>query len=372
VVHETSPVRRGRILIVDDEGRNRELLRELLESCGHEVAECADGRTALERIRTGEGHDAILLDIMMPGLDGFEVCRQLKADDRTARIPVLMITVLAAPEDRRNAIACGALDFITKPIDPQEVALRVANAIQAKHLFDDLLESHTRLRRLEELRDALTSMTIHDLSSPLAGVIASLDLVQRTPRESRGEDAEEMLQDALHSARRLQLQIRCLLDINRIESQAMPLAMVACDLAHHTREAVASLALRGTAPVRIVSDPAVLVARCDPLVIERVIANLVANAVRFTPVSGSVTVKLEERGDRAVVTVEDTGAGILPEHLPRVFDRYFHAESGRKRVGATGLGLAFCRLAVEAHGGIIGVESEAGQGSRFCFQLARA
>src|SRR6188508_624017 len=130
----------GRVLVVDDEAPNRVLLRELLEAQGHQVSEAVDGEQTLEDVRSS-APDVILLDVMIPKLDGFEVCRRLKTDDRTAPIPILLITALTDRQDRLTGIRAGANDFLTKPIDAQDVVLRVSNAHYTKRLYDQLADN---------------------------------------------------------------------------------------------------------------------------------------------------------------------------------------------------------------------------------------
>lgn len=151
------PIRPGHVLIVDDDPRARRLLRDVLTAKGHRVSETADGKDALDAIRS-EPPDVILLDVMMPKLDGFEVCRRVKSDPATALIHILMITSLTEREHRLKGIECGANDFLTKPVEREEVLLRVRNAVWAKQAMDELQQKRgaetaedTLLRRLRSL-----------------------------------------------------------------------------------------------------------------------------------------------------------------------------------------------------------------------------
>ena len=148
---------RGRILVADDEEKNRRLLHDILETQGHEVVLAEDGQQALEKA-FAESPDVILLDVMMPKLDGYEVCSRLKKDSRSAPIPVLMITVLTARADRIKGVAAGADDFLSKPIDREELVLRVRNAVYRKRLYDELQNRCRELQAMAELRESLTSL----------------------------------------------------------------------------------------------------------------------------------------------------------------------------------------------------------------------
>ena len=147
----------GHILVADDEGINRELLRDLLEQEGHHVTEAEDGQRALEAVADSRP-DVVLLDVVMPQLDGFEVCRRIKADPESSSTPVLLVTVLSERKERLAGIEAGANDFLSKPIDSREVVLRVRNSVYTKHLFDQVERNYRRLRDLEALCDSLTSM----------------------------------------------------------------------------------------------------------------------------------------------------------------------------------------------------------------------
>lgn len=157
-----SPAHKGRILVVDDERLNRTLLRSLLQAAGYQVTEAEDGEQALRQIGT-EDPDVVLLDVMMPGLDGYTVCRRIKENQATAHLPILIVTALNDREARLEGIGAGANDFLTKPIDRQEVLLRVQNAVYAKHLFDENLSYQRDLEKkvaaqTQELRQAYTRL----------------------------------------------------------------------------------------------------------------------------------------------------------------------------------------------------------------------
>lgn len=149
----------GHVLVVDDEENNRELLRDLLEEQGHQVTEAENGEQALERVKKAPP-EVILLDVMMPGMDGFEVCRRLKADPETAPIPILLVTSLTGRSDRLTGIEAGANDFISKPIDTQDVLLRVRNAVYTRHLYNTVQENYEKVQKLEKEERVLLEKTL--------------------------------------------------------------------------------------------------------------------------------------------------------------------------------------------------------------------
>lgn len=360
----------GRVLIVDDQEANRLLLREILESQGHEVAEAVDGVEALARVADAPP-DAVLLDVGMPGIDGFEVCRRLKADPATATIPVLLVTALNQRDQRLLGIGAGANDYITKPIDRSDLSLRVRNAIRMHQLYAEIEAQYRRLEKLELLRDSLVHMIVHDLRSPLAGIRAYLDLMKMDGEGKLEPEMTQSIDEARKVAVDMTEMVSDLLDVSRLETGQMPLEMSQVDLAALSTE-VASATGRATHRVTVRVEGSAEQARiiADPSVIRRVITNLVGNAVKFSPPSSQIVLLVQGNGSGAKVSVSDRGPGIAPEYHEKIFEKFGQVEAamqGHKH--SSGLGLTFCKFAVEAHGGRIGVESVVGRGSTFWFAL---
>lgn len=355
----------GRVLVVDDLEANRLLLKDLLEVRGHEVLEAGDGAEALELV-TSRAPEVVLLDVQMPGIDGFEVCRRLKASSETAAIPVLLVTALSDRERRLEGIRAGASDFITKPIDSADLMLRVRNALQMRRLFTEVQTQYRKLEELESLRDSLVHMVVHDLRSPLSAVYGNLQLLQADV-EPLGGDAKQMLAETLRATHRITDMVSDMLDVSRMEAGQMPLDLEAVDVGALVAEAIRNV---GTGPPPIHYDPptATVKVRCDRKVMGRVIANLLDNAVKFTPPDAAVRVGVAS-DDRtgARVVVRDAGPGVPPEARELIFQKFGQVSGVTQSRRSSGLGLAFCKLAVEAHGGRIGLDSEVGRGSTFWF-----
>ncbi|MBI2191144.1 MAG: response regulator [Planctomycetes bacterium] len=367
------PAPEVRLLVVDDDEKNRLLLRDLLEAQRYQVVEAADGHRALRLAREARPH-SILLDVMMPDLDGFEVCRRIKADPVTAAVPVLLVTALTDRAERLAGIEAGANDFLSKPIDTQDVLLRVRNAVHAKCLFDQVQAQVEQLQRLEALRDDLTHMIVHDMRSPLTTIRGCLELF-RHRAGPRLEGKETPLLDRAYQATGILLEMASsVLDVSRLEAGQMPLDRSRYDLATLVTEFLAAL---GSFPnqcrIAFQPPPCPMTALCDAFVIRRVLFNLVGNAIKFTPAAGEVRIRLESRDDQVQVSVSDTGRGIPEEYHQKIFEKFGQVAAGRgKQPYSTGLGLTFCKLAVEAHGGRIGLESRLGEGSTFWFTLPAA
>ena len=359
----------GRILVVDDEEKNRRLLGDLLTAQGYTVSTANDGLEALQLVAAFQP-ETILLDVMMPKLDGVEVCRRLKTAPATASIPILLTTALRERADRMRGLAAGANDFITKPLDTGEVGSRVKNAVSSKRLHDQVQEAYRQLQKLEELRDNLTHMIIHDLRSPLSVMSMSFEFVLHQTSQLSPEQ-REMLVTAQASCQSLIEMVSSLLDVSRMEAGQMPLNRTSCDLleiAGAAAESLAELARQKNLTLRVTGSAALCDA--DRELIRRILVNLLANAIKFSQMGASIEIEVSSAGDGVRSSVTDSGYGIPPEYHRRIFEKFGQVASRQERkVYSTGLGLAFCKLAVEAHGGQIGVNSEVGKGSTFWFTL---
>ena len=363
------------ILVADDVPANVELLCDQLATLGYRVETAIDGPSAVEAC-FAKKPDLCILDVSMPagslGVDdrstGFEVCRRIKRDPRTSRIPVIFVTALNDTTDRVKAIEAGGDDFLTKPHNRQILGARLRSLLRLKFATDALEESYRKLRELEKVRDDLMKMIVHDLKSPLTSVLAALEMVldgdfgavNEGQRRALG-DAEAKAEDLLEVARIEEASIQ--LDLQPIAPAALLI-----EILHewHMRlaqeEAIATMDVADETPVF----------HADKGLVKRVFSNLIQNALTHSP--RSVTISLRARPDAAsggvLFTVADNGPGIPQEYHEIIFRKFEQAKTpSTPRVRSSGLGLAFCKLAVDAHGGRIWVQSAEGKGSQFHFTL---
>lgn len=357
----------GRVMVVDDDSTCRMLAREILEREGHEVIEAGSGEEAL-RLAQEQALDAVLLDVVMPGMDGREVCRSLRSQAGTENLPVLMLTMLQDRDDRLTGIEAGADDVLKKPLDSRELILRVRNAVRAKRLFDRVQTSYEELRHSEELRDSLFHMLVHDLRNSASAVLCFVQVLRHSIPEPN-QDQESALGGLMVSATNLLELISSILDVNRMEADELPLNIDDYELESLLQEG-ASLVYREPDVALEVAPCSDLRVRCDAALVKRVVTNLLGNAFRFAPRGSAVRVSSGVLGDQVVVRVSDRGKGIPPEYHQRIFEKFGQAGE-RGRPYSSGLGLTFCRLVVEKHGGRIGVDSEVGKGSTFWFTIPR-
>lgn len=356
----------ARIMVVDDAPPNLQFLERILGAQGYRVFALPNGDMALHAAAE-EPPDLILLDILMPGPDGYEVCTRLKAHPRLRDIPVIFLSALSESWDKVRAFQVGGVDYVTKPFQVEEVEARVRTHLELSRQRRELRASYERLRELEHLRDSLTQMIVHDLRSPLTAIGMTLELLgQFVPGDEPG--VADLLRGAQLGTQEMAGLIAQLLDISRMEAGQMPLRRLRgdlVDLAEAVQQSVAPLA--GQRRVVLQSSGPVMASH-DGELVTRVLRNLLVNAFKFSPDGTEVRVGLGCDGGEARVTVTDSGGGIASEDHAKIFEKFGQAGNRPKRHG-TGLGLAFCKLAVAAHGGRIGVESQVGQGSTFWFTL---
>ncbi len=365
------------ILIVDDTPANLQLLAGLLKKAGHRVRPVPSGRMALRAARAARP-DLILLDIMMPEMDGYEVCRQLEADPELADVPVIFISALDAPEDKVRAFSAGGVDYVSKPFHFEEVQARVQTHLRisrlqrkVQHQNRELEANNAQLQELEAQRDSLVHMLVHDMRSPLGSMQMFLEVLRDDTEDVLDEDQHEDLAYTLDAIHDLAGMIDAILDVSRLEEAGMPLNRASQPL-HPILERAAHPMEHAAREHRLLlpEGPGVTLC-CDDGLIARVVTNLVANALKFTPRGGLIELRTSSAEGMARVEVRDQGPGIPTESRDLIFDKFGQVR-GRHQHGkrSTGLGLAFCKLAVEAHGGRIGVHrGEGGSGSIFWFEL---
>jgi two-component system, sensor histidine kinase and response regulator len=372
----TSEVRRT-VLVVDDNEANRTLARMSLENEGYDVEIATSGEEAL---RMFEEHrpDCIVLDIKMPGLDGTKVCATIRQSKVGADVPILFLTASRDVDTFDKAIRAGGDDFLTKPIQPVELAIRVEAAMKMHRLgaelrqqFDLVRHQRDAMMRLQLQKEELTAFIVHDLKNPVNAIDLHAQLAIRNP--DLPDAARDSLLHIRSEARALARMIVNLLDVSRADEERLRPTIATVDLAGMLPAIFESLQVKATsASVTLESSLEATKVTADAALLRRTLENLVENALRFAPKKSSVVVSTARVGDEVEFRVRDFGRGVPPEMHEKVFERYTQAEDRKLMSSANrGLGLAFCKLAVEAHGGTIRVEDGA-PGAVFCFVLPNA
>ncbi len=363
----------GLVLVVDDDALNRDVLTRRLERQGHRVVTAVNGMDALSALRE-QSFDVVLLDIMMPDMDGYEVLGRIKEDEQLNPIPVIMISALSEVQSVVRCLEAGAADYLTKPFNPTLLRARIDSCLEKKRgrdretlLFEQLQQNYRKLQELEKLRDDMRNMIVHDLRTPLTAVIVGVQML-----EKHGElnpEQREMMAIAVSGGKTLLGMINELLDVEKLESGTTQLnyeTLSAAKLIAGAVEQVTSLAEEGSLMLMVEVEPGLPSFSGDESKLSRALVNLIANAIKFTP-AGWVKISASSAQDEILFAVRDTGEGIPQESFDRIFEKFGQLDAPNR--AGTGLGLAFCKLAVEAHGGRIRVESTPGQGSTFSFTI---
>ncbi len=358
-----------RVLIVDDEALNRRVVAEVLTANHFDCALAQSGQEAIEMAADGS-FDAILLDVIMPGMTGYETCAQLKANPATEAVPVLLLTALADRDMRLEGIAAGANDFLTKPFDVQDLPLRIRNACRMHQLHRAAEDNLRQLRHLEQLRDDLTHMIVHDMRSPLLGISGHLELL-KMEADSFTEPQREAIDSAAGEAAHLVEMVNSLLDISRLEEQNMPLRHGACDLSECAFAAVRGIGARARAiRIEIAVRHGQVVFDSDLSVTTRIVLNFLDNAIKAGATHVTISGGPAPDGSALRATITDNGPSIPKADRERIFDKFCQVECRRKPDRrSSGIGLNFCKLAAEGHGGTVGVAESSPEGTTIFFEL---
>jgi len=356
------------VLVVDDTIANLRLLSNMLSEEGYDVRAVTNGPQALQAVER-DPPDVILLDITMPEMDGYEVCRRLKARDRSKDVPVIFLTALTDTADKVRAFDAGGVDYVTKPFQLEEVLARVKTQVTLRQARVALAGSYRRLHSLEQLRDNLVHMVVHDMRSPLLALLVNLRVLKR-PGSALNDASRETVEDAIQSAEALNRMANNLLDVSRLEDDKMPLQRAVWDLTQMACDVRSALGTLDRDRHIDIESPGVVAVNCDGALVRRVVENLVANGIGHTPLGSRLRISIAGGDDRVRVAVHDEGPGVPAEARERIFEKFESIETQWARsYHSAGLGLAFCKLAIKAHGGTIGVDSRMVAGSTFWFEL---
>jgi signal transduction histidine kinase len=342
----------ARILVVDDEPLNRQLLRACLTGGGHAIVEARDGAEALA-LAEDVTPDLVLLDVMMPGMDGFECVRELRALFDAEPVPIVLVTALDDRDARMTGLAAGADEFLTKPIDREVLLLRCGNLLRLRARDVELKRRNVELAELQRFQNDMITMLVHDLKSPLTVILAGLDyLVGIAP-----DDAElrEPLLDCQRASTRIARLVGNILELAHAEAGRIELRRVRTPLGPLVEQLIAPrrAALEGRG-IHVATDVDAT-AEIDHDLFVRVLENLLDNAARYTPQGGRIRVWSNELRDSVELRLGNSGPPIPEPSRTLVFEKYTQVSRTRTG-GAVGLGLYFCRLVVEAHAGSIWIE----------------
>ena len=353
-------LRGRRILVVDDDRLNRRILAGVLRPEGFDVVEAESGEQALE-LYASTHPDLVLLDVELPGINGFEACRQLRARHGVEAAPVIFITAKSGSEDVVTGLAAGGVDYLPKPIRAKEALARIRAHLQIRLLMAEQRLLVAQLSQANAAKNKFLGMAAHDLRNPLASIRGLAEFMRDGVVGPITPDQLDLV-TTIHTASQEMLQmVNELLDVATIEAGELVLALETVSLAELVEKAVylanIEAAKKGTR-IEFMAACRPATAQVDPHKIRQVVNNLLSNAVKFSPPGSTVTAALAAVAGGHAVAVSDEGPGIPESERDRLF-KDFGRTSVKPTGGekSTGLGLAICRKIVDAHRGTITAEN---------------
>jgi signal transduction histidine kinase len=362
----------GTILVVDDQEASVDLLINILENRGYRTHSAFNGKDALQLVSTTPV-DLILLDVSMPGMDGYEVCQHLKADDRLRDIPVLFVSAINDLRVKVEGFRVGGLDYITKPFYREELLARVNTHLDLRHKQAEIARLRqlevARLQQTNDFKDTVLQMVSHDLKSPLTALKSGLSVLELILGEAISSNVRTI--NAANIIRRstnkmIEL-VRDVLDLARAEGRLITqyeITSMTPYLRQRIDEAVI-VAADKQIEVRFDAPPEDVQVALAPSLFSLVVENLLSNAIKYTPVGGHVTLTLRADDHDVIIRVQDDGKGIPDDAIPHLFEKFYRVDEDQ---AGTGLGLTIAKTIVDQHQGRISVQSEVGKGT--CFTVA--
>jgi len=355
------------ILIVDDIAKNIQLLGKVLDNKGYGVVAVTNGEQAIKAAKKHEP-DLILLDIMMPGKSGYEVCKELKADEKLSEIPVIFLTARSEEEDIIKGFNLGGADYVTKPFNSGELLARIETHLSLKKAQDQIIDQQEALQNLTETKDKLYSIIAHDLKAALFGIAGMTEMLQLDLEE---EEIDEEIKHNISLTNQAALSANQILENllvwTRMQTNLLKLNPAKFSLTECIEECIQLYEMQAKekqVPVKFESENTMLYA--DREMISTVLRNLISNAIKFSNAGDRVFIDLNASDEDRIITVKDEGLGMPEEIRSNIFNPGNRPKRhGTNREQGTGLGLLLCKEFIEMHNGEIVVESEPGHGTEF-------
>lgn len=357
------------ILVVDDNFVNIKIASFALSKIDCNIASATSGNEALQKVEELKP-DLVLLDVMMPGMDGFETCKQIKARECNENLPVIFITALTETTDLVKGFQAGGIDYVTKPFKKEELLSRVNTQLELKRTRDALHEKNQRLSDLNKLKDKMFSVIGHDLRSPLGSVKLNLEFLSYSAA-SIGEEFAETIGTLTATTNEVYNLLENLL--GWAKSQSGNLAVIPEKI--NLKEVVESVYLLNKGnfqnkEIQFVDNVDNLDIVADLNSTKVVLRNLLSNALKFTPEKGTIELSTKRINGHVQIELKDSGVGIPEENIPKLFDSSQYVTTyGTNRESGSGLGLQLCHDYIKKNSGDIWVESEVGAGTSFFFTL---
>ncbi len=360
------------ILAVDDEQLNLELLRFILERNQYEFVGTSDDDYFFDLLKERKP-DLILLDVIMPRIEGFELCEKIKEFEAYRDIPIIFLTGKVNVKDKVKGFEVGGVDYVTKPFNEQELIARIRTHIELMRARKKIEEQAQNLQQSNDLKDRMFSIIGHDLRSPLSAAKLKMDFIMRGIIDPKGDafldetvfgllktmdEALNLLQNLLGWAKSESDQIQMIpekLDVHDLVEQTLRLLKLGSE---HKKIELSN------------NVPEDTFAYADNNMIKTVLRNLLSNAIKFTPLEGAIRINSRLEEDSVVLEVQDNGNGISKEDIQKILNPNEHfSKLGTEKEPGTGLGLVLCQSFVHKNGGALKIKSELGKGSTFYFDI---
>ena len=362
------------ILIVDDTPKNIQVLGKTLHEIGYNVSIATSGSQALDSVKK-ESPDLILLDIQMPEMDGFEVCKILQANPDTKEIPVIFLTAVIDSEKIVKGFEIGAVDYITKPFHTAELTMRVATHIEIKQSREKIRKTNEQLKELNATKDKFFSIIAHDLKNPFNTLLGFSKLLFENAPNYTTDQIQQYAQIMNHTAKQSYALLENLMQWAKSQTEKIkiiPRNSSMNELLSITIPIVNGSALKKNITIENNISTEDLV-YADNSLTTTILRNILTNAIKFTHTNGKIIVSTQRKDDFLEVSITDTGVGIEPMNMDKLFRIDSKVTShGTDNEEGTGLGLILCKEFVEKQGGTIWANSEVGKGSTFTFTLPLA
>ncbi len=352
------------VLIVDDMAKNIQLVAKFLTDEGYNLFFAQSGEAALKQFGSRD-FDLVLLDVMMPGMDGFEVCRRMKENEKNKMIPIIFLTARTDDDAIKKGFAIGGVDYITKPFNPVELVARVKTHI-------NLRLRERELNDLNTTKDTLLSIISHDLKTPFFNIMGLGELILKSYDEYDDAMKKELISNIVESSRISHNLLDNLLNWIRVQTGKIkfsPESILMKDLIIEVTQLLQTQINSKEVNLEV-EIPSAMRVFADPNMLKTIIRNLLSNAVKYTPRGGNVSIKSVEEKDAVTTFVKDNGIGMSDETLESLFkSKLVSSTPGTENESGSGFGLIIIKEFIEIHKGTIMVESEPGKGTTFRFTL---
>jgi signal transduction histidine kinase len=361
------------ILVVDDTQQNVQVLTQMLRGKQYKVLAAFNGEDAIALL-SRKTPDLILLDVMMPGMDGFETCREIRKEPAYDDIPIIFLSALSDVEAKVKALESGGVDYITKPFQQLEVLARIELHLRLRRLELERQENVLRLEKMNKEKDEVLGIISHDMRNPIGGIIGISNFL-RTDGPSDDKELADMLKLIEASAERLLLLVNDLLDIALIEANSLQLTFTETDIGAYCNDVIqlhrATAKSKGVRLDMIEKVEGIL-AEVDVTKFSQIVGNLITNAIKFTEEGGQVRVEIgaaANDSDQLQLQIIDSGMGIPRDLMPRLFEKFGAQRLGTKGEKGTGLGMPLVKRYIDLHHGSITVDSMEKIGTTFTIRI---